>query len=198
MRTEDVQITAPCEEDWERMSPDAGGRKRFCDACNKQVHDLSAMDERSAEAFWAATARMDICISYLSDEHGQLLFASPAPQAFVELGRVRVRAQPKPSPRRSLAAASLGAALAACTPHGEELTPLEIDEQVLEEASAPSPPPVVVPPARELDPPTRELTDEPCEAEQREPLTPKTHLRKKGRRITRTAGIPLRNSELPL
>ena len=195
VRTDEVPIVAPCEEDWERMSPDAGGRRRFCDACSKHVHDLSAMDERSAQAFWEATAHMDICISYLSDEDGQLLFASP--QAFVSLGRVRVRNPPERSPRRSLAAASLGAALAACTPHGDELNqPLEIDAQVLEDVPASSSPLVVVPPARESSPPPG--TSEPAEAEETEPVTPETHLRKKGRRVRRTAGIPLRNTEPPL
>ncbi len=54
-------IPAPCPMDWDRMPGD--DRRRFCEACGKHVHDLTAMrpDERAALLATAALAGEEVC-----------------------------------------------------------------------------------------------------------------------------------------
>jgi hypothetical protein len=46
---DDVRIASPCSADWDAMSGDE--RTRFCRACGKNVHNLSAMTRDDAEGF---------------------------------------------------------------------------------------------------------------------------------------------------
>jgi len=87
------------------MTPEQRGR--FCGACQKTVHDLSAMSEDDAKALLRDGE--DICVSYLSDRSGEVRFR---PQPIVPVSRLLRRA--------SVATATgLTLALAACAPHGE-------------------------------------------------------------------------------
>ncbi|MBV1860545.1 MAG: hypothetical protein KUG77_19185 [Nannocystaceae bacterium] len=105
MKADDIRIPEPCNEDWGRMTPEQRGR--FCGACQKKVHDLSAMSENDAKSILNSEA--DICVSYLSDESGAVHFQ---PERIVPVGRLFRRAS-------ATAAAGLSLALAACAPHGE-------------------------------------------------------------------------------
>ncbi|MGH1345912.1 MAG: hypothetical protein ACRBN8_30390 [Nannocystales bacterium] len=105
MKADDIRIPKPCNEDWGRMTPEQRGR--FCGACQKKVHDLSAMSE--AEAKGVLDSQGDICVSYLSDESGVVQFQ---PDRIVPVGRLFRRAS-------ATAAAGLSLALAACAPHGK-------------------------------------------------------------------------------
>lgn len=105
MKADDIRIPEPCNEDWGRMTPKQRGR--FCGACQKKVHDLSAMSEKDAENILQSGG--DICVSYLSDKAGAVQFQ---PQRIVPVGRLFRRAS-------ATAAAGLSIALAACAPHGE-------------------------------------------------------------------------------
>ncbi|MCR9162647.1 MAG: hypothetical protein ACE37F_03240 [Nannocystaceae bacterium] len=105
MKASEIRIPEPCNEDWEGMTPEQRGR--FCAACQKTVHDLSAMTERDAKVLLATDE--DICVSYLSDARGTVQFRRPQ---LVPANRLLRRAS-------VASAAGLSLALAACAPHGE-------------------------------------------------------------------------------
>lgn len=69
-----VQVATPCHEDWDTMQGD--DRKRFCDHCEKYVHNLSAMTRDEAQAFVDANPT-DICIRMYHDAEGHVLTANP-------------------------------------------------------------------------------------------------------------------------
>ena len=112
MRIDEVEIESPCDEDLDRMELDPSGVERHCARCCKSVHDLSALGPERARTLLAG--REPICISYWSNDLGEVLFE-------------RARATPPRSksdfvPLTRLArAASLVATLSACTPHGDPL-----------------------------------------------------------------------------
>src|SRR4051812_11825373 len=56
-----IQIPQPCHEPWEQMSGD--DRTRFCGACRKHVHNLSAMPRDEAERLLCASAG-SLCVRY--------------------------------------------------------------------------------------------------------------------------------------
>jgi len=57
-----------CPQRFAEMSPE-GDRTRYCGACDKSVHDLSAMT--SAEAAALLHRRSDLCVRYLYDRSGR-------------------------------------------------------------------------------------------------------------------------------
>ena len=180
MHARDALIQAPCDEDWEGMEADVTGQRRFCERCREQVHDLSALDERSARAFLSASEGFDVCISYVVDARGQLEFARRPPPRLVELRRP----SQAPRPARPLAAASFTALLAACTPHGEAPQPLELEVENIELTPVSEPRPVIpleaprTPPRAKAPPPAQSVEDT---------LPPQGVRTKGGRR--RTAGV---------
>jgi hypothetical protein len=56
-----AQIAQPCQRPWEEMTGD--DRKRFCTACNKTVHNLSAMPRDEAERLLCESAG-SLCVRY--------------------------------------------------------------------------------------------------------------------------------------
>ena len=44
MKMKSIQLAKPCRENWEQMQPVAQGR--FCGQCQKQVHDMTALNTR--------------------------------------------------------------------------------------------------------------------------------------------------------
>jgi hypothetical protein len=50
------------------------GRKRFCADCKKHVHDLSAMPRAEAEALLQSSAEGSLCVRYIYDQYGQIMF----------------------------------------------------------------------------------------------------------------------------
>ena len=49
--------------------------KRFCGECKKHVHDLSRMTKGEARALLEGKATEGLCIRYLYDAHGDVVFA---------------------------------------------------------------------------------------------------------------------------
>jgi hypothetical protein len=72
MKRTDLEIASPCTQDWNTMT--AEGKKRFCDACKKHVQDLSQMSEPEAQAVLAAPSAEGLCVRYLYDAFGNVLF----------------------------------------------------------------------------------------------------------------------------
>ena len=73
MRREDLTIEAPCTKDWNGMKP-ADAKKRFCDECKMHVHDLASMTLREAKTLLTSDATEGLCIRYLYDQHGDVVF----------------------------------------------------------------------------------------------------------------------------
>lgn len=72
MKRTDLEIASPCTQDWNTMT--AEGKKRFCDQCKKHVHDLSQMSEPEARAVLDAPPAEGLCVRYLYDAFGNVLF----------------------------------------------------------------------------------------------------------------------------
>lgn len=72
MKRTDLDIASPCTQDWNTMTTE--GKKRFCDACKKHVHDLSQMSEPEARAVVDAPPAEGLCVRYLYDAFGNVLF----------------------------------------------------------------------------------------------------------------------------
>ncbi len=68
MRTDEIVIDEPCDVPWASMR--GTDRKRFCDQCDKHVHDLSAMTREEA----ASVVQDGRCVQYRADADGNLLF----------------------------------------------------------------------------------------------------------------------------
>ena len=95
---DDVRVASPCDASWEAMKGDA--RVRFCDACEKQVYNLSAMPRLDAERL-IAEHEGSVCIRLYRRTDGTVLTADcPVGRRRVRMRRVR---------RVIFAAAGLGA-----------------------------------------------------------------------------------------
>lgn len=73
MKRSDLPIPTPCDQNWDTMTP--AGRKRFCGECKKHVHDLSAMEPEEAKALLASPPTEGLCVRYLHDEYGAIVFS---------------------------------------------------------------------------------------------------------------------------
>jgi hypothetical protein len=49
-------------------------RGRFCGACRKVVHELARMSERDARALLASPPTEGLCVRYIHDERGEIVF----------------------------------------------------------------------------------------------------------------------------
>lgn len=65
-----IGVAAPCHEDWDAMHGDE--RQRFCDQCDKHVHNLSEMTRDQAEAFVNANPT-GVCIRMVKDRDGRVV-----------------------------------------------------------------------------------------------------------------------------
>jgi len=73
MHKDELRIQEPCNVDWNAMK--RGDKSRFCGECKKTVHDLSRLDAREAEALLSAPASEGLCVRYLHDALGHVVFA---------------------------------------------------------------------------------------------------------------------------
>ncbi|PCC73727.1 hypothetical protein SAMN02745121_06845 [Nannocystis exedens] len=89
-----LRVLEPCRENWDTMEPTAVGRR--CQACEREVIDLTGVTERQAKRLLADRRA---CVRMRVGDHGLPLF----------------RREP---PRLGPAAAAM--ALAACAPHTPE------------------------------------------------------------------------------
>jgi hypothetical protein len=71
-KLDSIRIPQPCSVGWEQMSGD--DRTRFCNECNKQVYDLSAMTRRQAEAL-IEISRGKLCARITRQQDGTIVVA---------------------------------------------------------------------------------------------------------------------------
>lgn len=86
-------------------APGSTGDGGFCEQCQKQVHDVSAMREGELRRLLARHAGGTVCLAYRTDARGHL----------------RLRPEPRSALRESLATGALALLLAACAGHATEL-----------------------------------------------------------------------------
>jgi hypothetical protein len=107
MKNQDVAVESPCNANWSAMQ--RGDKSRFCGDCKKTVHDLTSMSKAEASALLAAPATEELCVRYLHDEMGHLVFVDTfrdRPIPLVALLRKRAG--------QAVAVAALGMSLTAC------------------------------------------------------------------------------------
>jgi len=71
-RVKQLTIANPCRESWSSMA--GGDTQRFCNVCNRSVHDLSALTRRQAGDLFANNAGK-VCGRISYDERGKQIFA---------------------------------------------------------------------------------------------------------------------------
>ncbi len=71
-----VQIANPCPANWEEMS--GSGSVRFCQHCQKHVHNLSMMSRSDAEQLVCHSAGK-LCVRYQPDAQGHVMTLDYAP-----------------------------------------------------------------------------------------------------------------------
>jgi hypothetical protein len=76
MHRRSLTLETPCTADWDAMLPLERGH--LCRDCDKVVHDLSGMKERDAQALLAARPTEGLCVRYLYDAHGMVVFDNAA------------------------------------------------------------------------------------------------------------------------
>jgi len=134
MNRSELPIASPCGADWQGMAP-RDVATRLCAACDKHVHDLSRMTRPEAQRLLASQPTEGLCVRYLYDERGEVLFAPEAPK-LVPVSRLA-------AVKRLVAAATLASAplgLAACM--GEPMPPVTPPPPVMVQGGiAPMPPP---------------------------------------------------------
>jgi hypothetical protein len=72
-----VRVASPCPASWDEMTGDDAAR--FCEHCQKHVHNLSALREDEAQRLICESAG-SLCIAYVPDEQGAPTTLAYAPQ----------------------------------------------------------------------------------------------------------------------
>jgi hypothetical protein len=65
-----IEVRTPCPADWEQMHGDE--KSRFCQHCQKDVHNLSAMPADEAARLVCQSAGQ-LCVRFAKDESGKVL-----------------------------------------------------------------------------------------------------------------------------
>jgi hypothetical protein len=76
MNRTDLPIAAPCSADWSTMT--LADRGRFCGACRKVVRELAQLTEAEARALLASPPTEGLCVRYIHDAAGEILFRQDA------------------------------------------------------------------------------------------------------------------------
>ncbi len=72
---DELKVEEPCHEAWGAMTGDTA--RRYCERCSKCVTNLSVMTKRKAERHLSRNISTGICVRYILDEHGNILFKPP-------------------------------------------------------------------------------------------------------------------------
>ena len=73
----EVAIPEPCDMDWDEMD-DWSAKERFCQRCEKSVHNLSALTEVEAMTLLERTG-WQACVNFEVDEEGKVVYRKPDP-----------------------------------------------------------------------------------------------------------------------
>jgi hypothetical protein len=86
MNRSELPIASPCNADWSTMT--LADRGRFCGQCRKVVRELAQMSEREARALLASPPTEGLCVRYVHDTTGEILFR---PDVVPAAGLARVK-----------------------------------------------------------------------------------------------------------
>jgi hypothetical protein len=107
MNSKALKIAEACHADWTKMTPADGGR--FCGDCKKVVKNISSMTEKDARKLLRSAGEGQLCIRYLHDKFGNVVFGADQPRPdFVPVSMLS-RA------KRAIAFAGLAVASQACS-----------------------------------------------------------------------------------
>jgi hypothetical protein len=90
MNREELPVTSPCDADWATMT--LSERGRFCAECRKVVHDLEQLSERDARALLESPRTDGLCVRYVHDATGEIVFRREALRRRVGVAAVAVAA----------------------------------------------------------------------------------------------------------
>jgi hypothetical protein len=85
MNRVEIPIASPCAADWTTMT--LADRGRFCGECRKVVRELARMSEREARALLAAPPAEGLCVRYIHDATGEIVFRHDAVVPVARLAR---------------------------------------------------------------------------------------------------------------
>ncbi len=68
---ETIQIASPCSAEWSEMVGD--DRVRFCNSCEKNVYNLSAMLAEDADRLLTERAGKDLCVRFFQRADGTMM-----------------------------------------------------------------------------------------------------------------------------
>jgi len=83
--TPPIPVKNPCPKQWAEMQGDA--RRRFCDACQLHVHNLSAMSESERKAF-LGSLKGPACITYEMLPDGRIAGPDASPSTAARGGLI--------------------------------------------------------------------------------------------------------------
>lgn len=66
----DLELSSPCVFDWDEMIGDE--RERFCQKCELNVYNISAMSKKEAIEFLQNQNKENLCINYFKDTNGRI------------------------------------------------------------------------------------------------------------------------------
>jgi hypothetical protein len=139
VRPSDVPIDLPCPADFDSMPTEAAGRLLYCAQCDKNVHDLSAMEDSEARAFVSRNDSASLCVTYTLNAADEIEFRRPrkppAPEALVPVSRLLRGFAPV---RGFAPAAGAALLLAACTPHASAEPESELEVPARGETEPPT------------------------------------------------------------
>jgi hypothetical protein len=72
MNRTELPIASPCNVDWTTMT--LADRGRFCGQCDKVVRELAQLTEAEARALLAAPSTEGLCVRYVHDATGEIVF----------------------------------------------------------------------------------------------------------------------------
>lgn len=143
MNRSEIPIASPCHADWSTMS--LSDRGRFCGACRKVVRELRQMTEVEARALLASPPTEGLCVRYVHDATGEILFRR---DDVIPAGKLLRRAA------AAVALAVLPAGSVACMGAAPAMTGSPPAVPVAASASTPPPPAIMgAPPALPQPPP---------------------------------------------
>src|SRR5580692_10722938 len=76
MKRTELTIASPCTVDWTTMT--LADRGRFCGECKKVVRELAQVTEAEARAMLASPPTEGLCVRYVHDATGEILFRKDA------------------------------------------------------------------------------------------------------------------------
>jgi hypothetical protein len=74
MHRRQLPLAFQCPRETTDMPVRAGGRERWCEGCERTVHDLSQRSEAEARALLRRRSSAKVCVSYEVDARGKVLF----------------------------------------------------------------------------------------------------------------------------